>query len=168
MARQTTATLQAIPDGEAGTRATLHLMRQLVRRYKKSVPLRQLAFSIIDSVPGDKNFAAQVKAIHRFVRSNVRYVRDINGVETLQTPIKTLEFSKGDCDDQATLIATLLETIGHPTRFIAIKQNIFGPFVHVYTETKIGSKWYPVETTEPWEVGQGPPKVAARMIVNNS
>ena len=165
---QTTATLQAIPDGAAGTRATLNLMRQLVRRYKKSIPLRQLAFSIIDEVPGDKNFAAQVKAIHRFVRSNIRYVRDVNGVETLQTPIKTLEFAKGDCDDQATLIATLLETIGHPTRFVAIKLKTFGPFVHVYAETKIGAKWYPVETTEPWQVGQGPPFIAGKMVVNNS
>jgi len=163
----TTATLKAIPSGDAGTRVTLQLMGQLVRRYKKSLPIRQLAFSIIDRVRGHKNFGAQVRAIHKYVRNNIQYVKDVNGVETLATPIKTLEFRKGDCDDQAVLIATLLESIGHPTRFVAVKMSPFGPFVHVYAETKIGAKWVPVETTEQWEVGQGPPANMTRMHWNN-
>lgn len=156
-----------LPPGAAGTRATLDLMRQLVRRYKKSVPIRQLAFTIIDRVRGHKNFSDQVRAIHAYVQNHIQFVKDVHGVETLATPIKTLEFRKGDCDDQATLIAALLESIGHPTRFVAIKTEPFGPFVHVFTETKIGSRWIPVETTERWPVGQGPPRFAQRMIVNN-
>lgn len=163
----TTATLKAIPAGAAGTRVTLQLMGQLVRRYKKSIPIRQLAFSIIDNVRGHKNFADQVRAIHRYVRNNIQYVKDVNGVETLATPEKTLEFKKGDCDDQAVLIATLLESIGHPTRFVAIKMDTFGPYVHVFAETKVGRKWLPVETTENWPVGMGPPKFAQRMVHNN-
>lgn len=142
-------------------------MRQLVRRYKKSMPIRQLAFSIIDRVRGHKNFAAQVRAIHEYMVNNIQYVKDVNGVETLATPLKTLEFRKGDCDDQAVLIATLLESIGHPTRFVAIKMKPLGPFVHVYAETKIGKYWVPLETTEKWPVGTAPPKHAGKMIVNN-
>ncbi len=165
--KETTATLRAIPSGHAGTRATLQLMSQLVRRYKKAIPIRQLAFSIIDRVRGHKNFGAQVRAIHRYMRNNIQFVKDVNGVETLATPIKTLEYRKGDCDDQAVLIATLLESIGHPTRFVAVKMSTFGPFVHVYTETKIGAKWVPVETTENWEVGQGPPPNMIKMVWNN-
>ena len=165
--QKTTATLRAIPSGTAGTRATLDIMRQLVRRYKKSMPIRQLAFSIIDRVRGHKNFAAQVRAIHEYMVNNIQYVKDVNGVETLATPLKTLEFRKGDCDDQAVLIATLLESIGHPTRFVAIKMKPLGPFVHVYAETKIGKYWVPLETTEKWPVGTAPPKHAGKMIVNN-
>ena len=142
-------------------------MRQLVRRYKKSLPIRQLAFAIIDNVRGHKNFSAQVRAIHRWVQSNIQYVKDIRGVETLATPTKTLEFGKGDCDDQAVLLASLLESIGHPTRFVAIKLKTFGPYVHVFTETKIGPRWYPLETTELWPAGMGPPKFAARLVRNN-
>lgn len=168
IASPATATLRALPSGDAGTRVTLQLMRQLVRQYKKTLPIRQLALSIIDNVPGHKNFGAQVQAIHSFMQNNIAYVRDITNVETLSTPIKTLEYRKGDCDDQATLIAALLESIGHPTRFVAIKMKTFGPYVHVFTETKIGRKWVAVETTEKWPVGMGPPQFASRLIWDNS
>lgn len=142
-------------------------MRQLVRRYKKSLPIRQLAFAIIDNVRGHKNFGAQVRAVHRWVQENIQYVKDVNGVETLATPTHTLEYLKGDCDDQAVLIASLLESIGHPTRFVAIRLKPFGPYVHVFTETKVGAKWYAVETTEKWPAGMGPPKHAGRLVRDN-
>lgn len=158
----------ALPAGIQGTRTTLNLMRQLVRRYKKSISLRQLAFAIIDRVRGHKNFGAQVRAIHAYVQDTIQYVKDVNGVETLATPIKTLEFRKGDCDDQAVLLATLLESIGHETRFVAIRMQPLGPFVHVFTETKIGRKWIPLETTEQWPAGVGPPTRYPRMIVDNT
>ena len=98
----------SLPPGTAGTRATLNYMRGMVRRYKKAVPIRQLAFAIIDNVRGHKNFSAQVRAIHAWVTSNIQYVKDITGVETLATPVKTLEFGKGDCDDQSVYYARLL------------------------------------------------------------
>lgn len=158
----------ALPPGTAGTRATLNLMRQLVRRYKKTMPMRQLAFAIIDRVRGHKNFIDQVRAIHAYVQDNIQFVKDVNGVETLATPIKTLEYRKGDCDDQAVLVATLLESIGHPTRFVAVKVKPFGPFVHVFAETKIGTRWIPVETTEQWPAGVGPPQFAVRMVKENN
>lgn len=142
-------------------------MRQLVRQYKSTLPIRTLALQIIDRVRGHKNFADQVRAVHNYVQSNIQYVKDVNGVETLATPIKTLEFRKGDCDDQATLLAALLEAIGHKTRFVAIRMKPFGPFVHVFTETKIGNRWIPLETTERWPAGMGPPKFAGRLVVHN-
>lgn len=161
-----TATLQAIPSGVRGTRATLRLMSKLVRHFKKNMEIRSLALSLVAEVPGHKNWTAQIKAIHAFVRDNIQYIRDVRGVETLATPIKTLEFRQGDCDDQAILLASLLESIGHPTRFVAMKLTTFGPFVHVYTETKIGSKWYPLETTENFPPGK-PMKSTGRMVEHN-
>lgn len=153
-ARPTTSTLLAIPGGDAGTTATLKIMRRLVRDAKKTLPIRQTALSIVQNIP-PKNWHREVAEIWRFVTSNIRYVRDVNGVETLQTPEKTMEFGQGDCDDQSVLIASLLESIGHPTRFIAIG---FGPanYQHVFAETKIGNRWMPVETTEDWPLGYIP------------
>ena len=161
-----TATLQSIPSGALGTRATLRIMSRLVRQYKKNMEIRSLALSLVAEVPGHKNWTAQIKAIHAFVQNNIQYVRDVKGVETLATPVKTLEFRAGDCDDQAVLLASLLESIGHPTRFVAMKQKSFGPFVHVFTETKIGSKWYPLETTENFPAGY-PMKNAGVMVEHN-
>ena len=141
-------------------------MSRMVRDYKKTLPIRQQALDLVAGLPGHKNWTGQIKRLHSFVRDNVQYVRDVRGVETLQTPDKTLEFMQGDCDDQATLLAALLESIGHPTRFVAMQAVPFGPFVHVFTETKIGDKWYPLETTEKFAAGK-PMKFAGRMVEHN-
>lgn len=160
----TTAVLKALPSGTRGTRETLRLMAKAARAARKTLPIRQLALSIVRSVPGHKNFRGQVAALHEWVRDHIQYVQDIRDVETLQTPQKTLEFRQGDCDDQATLLAALLESVGFRTRFVAVKLKTIGPFVHVYTEVNLGTVWFPVETTERWKAGQGPPRVAGRMI----
>lgn len=161
-----TATLQSIPNGWQGTRATLRIMSRLTRHFKKDIQIRSLAQSIISDVPGHKNWTSQIKALHNYVQSNVQYIRDIRGVETLATPLQTLKTMQGDCDDQAVLLASLLESIGHPTRFVAMKLSTFGPYVHVYTETKIGSNWYPLETTEKFPPGY-PMKNAGVMVEHN-
>ncbi len=160
------ATLRQIPDGALGTKATLKIMRQFVREYKKTIPVRELALSLVRDLHGHKNWIGQVKRVHSFVQRNIQYVRDIRGVETIATPLVTMQTRQGDCDDQAVLLAALLESIGHPTRFVAIKQNVFGPYVHVYTETKIGPKWYPLETTEKMRPF-APMNFSGRMVVNN-
>lgn len=157
----------AIPSGGAGTKATLNIMSRIVRHYKRYAPLRQLALNLIRELPGDKNFRGQAERLQNYVRRHVQYVRDVAGVETVQTPLRTLDNRAGDCDDQSVLLATLLESIGHPTRFVAIKTNPLGPFVHVFTETKIGRAWLPAETTEPWRLGQHPPQFSTRMVVHN-
>lgn len=163
---RTRSQLLAIPDGPAGTRETLRVMARITRQYRKTLPVRQLALSIVRNVQGHKNFRGQVAAIHSWVKNNIQFVRDIHGVETIQTPPKTVEFGQGDCDDQAVLVAALLMSVGFPARFVAIKTQTFAPFVHVYTETRLGTVWFPVETTERWKLGQGPRHVAARMVEN--
>lgn len=160
------ATLQRIPDGALGTKATLKIMRQFVREYKKSMPVRELALSLIRYLPGHKNWVGQIRCLHSFVQQRVQYVRDVRGIETIQTPLVTIQIGQGDCDDQSVLLAALLESIGHPTRFVAIKQNFLGPFVHVFTETKIGPKWLPLETTEKFPAFH-PMNFSHRMTVNN-
>lgn len=142
-------------------------MRRIVRQWKKSPNLRQLTLDVIDNVPGHKNFAGQVHRVHNYVKQNIAYVKDVNGVETVQTPEQTIRNRAGDCDDQSVLVAAMLESIGHPTRFVAIRMKPLGPFVHVFVETLVGRRWLPVETTEDWPVGYHPPKFAGRMVVQN-
>jgi transglutaminase-like putative cysteine protease len=139
-------------------------MAGLVRQYRKTLPVRETALDIVASVPGHKNFGAEAAALCRWVQDNIRYVRDITDVETVQTPPKTLDSGQGDCDDQATLLGALLNAVGFQTRFLAIKTSAMGPFVHVITQAKIGREWVPLETTEPWEPGQFPVRVAGVMI----
>lgn len=165
MRQETTSSLREIEDGPRGTLETLKLMRAVTRAGKRSLAIRQLSGSLVNGAQ-QKDYAEEARIIQAFVRDRIRYVRDIRGVETIQTPEKTLEFGYGDCDDKSTLVASMLESIGHPTRFVAMGLRD-GPFSHVYVETKLGTKWAGVETTEPVEFGWTPPDVTSRMVIYN-
>lgn len=162
---ETVSLLARIPDGRAGVLVTLQLMRRLARAAKKSLPVRLLSLELTNG-SAQKDWIGEVRALHVFVRDRIRYVRDIRGVETLQTPEKTLELQQGDCDDKSTLLASMLESIGHPTRFVAVGFRP-GRFSHVYVETKIGPKWIAAETTEPVDLGWSPRNVQSTLIVHN-
>ena len=161
----TTTRLMAIPDGSRGTLETLKMMRAQVRIGKISLPIRELALSLVGHLP-QKDYVNQVKIIHAFVRDKIRYIKDITGVETLHSAVKVLEYGQGDCDDKAILVCALLESIGHPTRLVAVGFKI-AQYSHVYAETKIGTKWVAIECTEPVSIGWSPSGVVAKMIVYN-
>lgn len=151
----TTHEFHGIPGGAEGTRQTLRIMRELVRKWKVHPRLRQLAKAIVQSCQS-KNNTCEIKRLHAYVSNKIRYVRDVQGVETVQDPEVTLRDKAGDCDDQAVLIAALLCSIGHPVRFVAVGFRP-GQFAHVYTETPIGADWVAVETTEKgWPIGRKP------------
>jgi transglutaminase-like putative cysteine protease len=160
-----TSTLGFIPEGKDGIIATLKVMRGLVRKYKTDLGMRNLAVSITNGVAG-KDYRGEVEAVQTWVKNNVRYVRDIRDVETLHTPDITVQIRAGDCDDQSVLVATLLETIGHATGFVAVG---FLPdeFAHVYAITRMGQNWLSVETTEPVPVGWRPENVVSRLVIFN-
>lgn len=165
----TTFDLQGIPSGKAGTYVTLRKMSSITKAYKKSLPIYLISRNIVQNVLG-KDFVGELRAIQQWVQDNIRYTRDIRGVESIQTPVKTLEIRQGDCDDQSVLVASILESLGHKTRFVAMG---FQPdkFSHVFTQARIGSKngpvWLSIETTEPVDIGWKPPRITTKMVVNN-
>lgn len=149
-----TAVLGSIPEGPRGIRATLKIMSGLVKQGKKSMTVRDKVVQLTSGL-SQKDWVGEVCALHQFVRDNIRYLMDPVDVELVQTPDKTLDLGVGDCDDKSTLLCAMLESVGHPTRFVAIgfEPNVFA---HVYLETKIGPNWVSCETTEPVEVGWQP------------
>lgn len=157
--------LIGLPPGREGTKHTLYMMRKLVRQGKKSPMVRQLAVELTQGLE-QKNWIGEIDAIHKFVRDRIRFVKDIRGVETLHTVEKILNNSAGDCDDKSILASALLESLGHPTRLVAIGFNK-GIFSHVYPETRIGDKWVTLETTEPVPLGWKPENIVNVMILNN-
>lgn len=158
--------LVRIPGGEAGIRATLAVMGEIVREYKKEIDLIQFARNIIAPVP-PKHYAAEAAALFEFVRENVRYTQDVDGVEVVQTPENTIMLGHGDCDDMATLLATLLAAIGKKTRFVAGGFN-GGPIEHVWTEVLIGDRWFAMDATElDFEFGERPPGMTSSIVFHN-
>lgn len=160
----TTHNLHAIAGGDQGTRQTLIVMRDLVRDYRKHPRIRDLAKRITARCQG-RQYSCEAKRLHAWVRDRVKYVRDINDVETVQTPIKTLVDGSGDCDDQVVLFGSLLESIGHPVRFVAAAFQPGAAFAHVFLETRLGPYWVAGETTEKWVFGKRPPGIARHMVM---
>lgn len=148
----------------------MEIMRQQVKRIKRNPDaltyFRQVADNLTKHLP-QKAWIAEIRALHNFVRDEIRYLRDVNGIETVQYPEFVLRNRTGDCDDKATLLATLLEAIGHPARFRAVG---FRPGVleHVLVDTQVGKgrnkKWLPLETTENVDIGWQPPNIRHQMI----
>lgn len=151
---QLSGTLHAIPEGVPGIRTTVRTMRRLVNEYRVHPAIISAARSIVFNEPA-KDEAAEACALFQWVRDHVRYVRDVLGVETLSTPVITLKTRSGDCDDQSTLLATLYESIGYPTRFIVTGYTKPDMYEHVYLQVYSGDEWISCDPTEPepwgWE-----------------
>jgi len=139
-------------------------MSRLATQAKTTVRIRELALCILGAVPG-KDFRGEIDRIFVWVRDNIRYTRDVRGVETVQTPEKTLEYSQGDCDDQVTLLSALLETIGVETRFKAVGFQP-GRYQHVYLEARdeTTGEWVGLDPTEQVPMGWAPPNPITEMI----
>ena len=140
-------------------------MSDLVKRYKKDIRIREQALELVAHLP-PKAWSAEAAALFRFVRDDIRYVGDIRDVETVATPVKTLDYGQGDCDDKSVLLASLLESINHPTAFVAIGYSP-DTFVHVYVQTRIKNGWVGMETTEPWPMGKRPTGLPYKMVQFN-
>jgi len=160
-----TTQLYGLPSGKKGIIKTLELMSEIVEKYKTNIAIRELAQKIVSNIK-NKDYFNEAKFLQNWVRDNIRYTRDVQGVETIATPDHTLYTRHGDCDDHSIVLATLLQSIGHRTRFVAVGllPNIYS---HVYVEVLIKGKWLPVETTENWKIGQQPPMVKARLVLGD-
>jgi hypothetical protein len=140
-------------------------MRQLTLAGKKLPVVRQTAVLLTQGLP-QKDWGAEINALYSFVRDRIRYVRDIRNVETLHTADRVLANKQGDCDDKSVLLASLLESLGHKTRFVAVGFKA-ADFNHVYVEVYVNGKWLPLETTEPVNAGWSPANVRVRMTLDN-
>lgn len=136
-----------LAGGFGGVVQTLRVMRQMVRAYSTDPRMRNVARSIIFLTP-EKDEVAEVAALFNFVRDSIRYMRDVHEVETISTPDKTLASRVGDCDDQTTLLATLLQSVGYPTRFIVTGYETPGQYEHVYMQVFVNGEWVDCDPTE--------------------
>lgn len=165
-AQRVNSTLMGIPSGVGGISRTLNLMAGLARQYKTDLNVRTLAGDLVQScAPKDRK--AELRQLHRFVRDAIRYVNDIDNVETLQTPVQTLRLQRGDCDDKSTLLCALGASIGYATRLCAIEVRSQGYYSHVMAQLKLGQGWINAETIIPdVEMGWWPPDATQMMLAH--
>jgi hypothetical protein len=159
-----TVTRINVPDGVAGAIYTVSQMRRMVNDASTDPAIINQAVSLVHMVPA-KSELYEIEALFDFVLNHVRYTRDVYGVETLSDPRMTLQRLVGDCDDKATLLATLLQAVGYPTRFIMGAYE--GPdFEHVYLQAFANGQWIDLDATEYNGVGWAPPHSHTLWIEN--
>jgi transglutaminase-like putative cysteine protease len=164
--------LALIPDGTAGVVETLDAMSAFIKLYKKFPGIRTQAIQIAGPVSftatRDQQWTAQIGAIFSWVRENIAYVQDVTDVETLQTPMATMQMGGGDCDDQVTLLCALLEAAGFHTKLVACGFKS-GEFVHVFCQVQLPdqSRWFNLDPTEPYPMGWKPPGIVSVITKDN-
>lgn len=143
-------------------------MRGLVQRFKKDPYIRRVATALVQPL-ANKDWLGEMDACFQFVRNNIRYTQDIDDVETIQWPTATLQLLHGDCDDMATLLATLLAAIGLKTSFVAIGLTDPGQFDHVYIEAQDPdtADWIAMDPTENNALGWAAPESVCRIDFYN-
>jgi Transglutaminase-like superfamily len=141
------SSLSGIPEGIAGTRATLKVMSRLVKQFKVHPSINLFAGGLVQHLR-EYDEPGEISALQHFVRDQIRYLKDIVDVETVRDPLVTLEHGFGDCDDKSVLMCTLAATIGYETQFLAIGFDGVN-FSHVLAAVKLGTRWIPCETIKP-------------------
>lgn len=148
--------LHSYSNGLRGVAQTVGIMRGLVNSGKIDPLIRQAAMSIVYLQP-EKDAYSEALAIFNHVQNNIRYVADVYGVETIATAAKTLQGQGGDCDDKSILLASLLEAIGYPTRFVVAGYSTPGSVEHVYVQIYLDDEWVDCDATEPYPMGWSGP-----------
>ena len=126
------------------------------------------------TIPGDSEWYKLCVLIN-FVH-NISYVED-GSTDYPQYPVETLFLKKGDCEDQAVLMAAMLQEYGYECAFVYSTQNEAG-HASIAVKDKYGifsgdycliggEKYYFLECVNlGWQIGQLPPGTA-NMIVEH-
>lgn len=101
-------------------RAQVLYLRTVVNAARTEPEIRELARDIVFRQAGlpERQPFAHALALARWVQVNITYVNELP--EVFQTPLATLDTRYGDCDDQAVLLASLLESVGIPAYLVSI------------------------------------------------
>jgi len=137
--------IQEISGGEIGTDQTIQKMMSLQRSALESGRIRLFAISLLQNAGPSPSQSDVAETLFAWVRNHIQELPDPLNIETVQEPEATIQIGAGDCDDQALLMATLLNSVGIETRFRVIGTQP-GVFVHVFCEALIDGAWEPFDT----------------------
>jgi len=134
------ANLGKLKSGIFGNLQTVNYIKKLAHGNKGQPLIRRMAEDIIMHYQvRDHYYLDEARAIGDFVKQNVRYIKDPDGIEMLRCPlmmvneIRSKGATLGDCDDMALLVCTLLLSIGIRPQLKVVKYNEnSSSFNHIY------------------------------------
>lgn len=138
-----TRRLWGMVESYTGHPFLVDFLSELIRAYK--VPARD-----------PKAF---VKAIQDYSVEHIKFFRE--RPERFASPLRTIAWGIGDCDDKSILIAAATRTFRIPTRLTILRLSVKGQRMgHVYPEVYLSGKWIPVESVRKYPWGHNPADVA--------
>lgn len=103
---------------------------------------------------------ALARAVQKFAQYKIKFFRE--RPERFTSPIRTIVWGLGDCDDKTIVIASILRTFRIPIKLKFIKyviKRLDGTekrVSHVYPLAKINGKWAALESVHKWPLGDDP------------
>jgi hypothetical protein len=160
-----------IPEGEAGTLATLEAMSAVVDDAQRSPLVVQVAATIAASAP-NRDYAAQLLALDQLCRDVFIFKPDSWGYEDIRHPDQLITEIRNngrtacDCDDVSTFGASIIRALGRKPFFCACRRYVDGPFVHVHFGVSIANgQMIPLDPQERIPAGQWTCRPELRLIV---
>jgi len=141
--------LKSYPEaGPRFTDYTLGKMRDLVIAGQRDPNIVRAARNMVQNC-NSKDYYCEAESIFKWVKGNIRYVRDPNNCEWVQSPTVTLREGQADCDCDAMLLSALFGAVGLASGFEAIKADSRYPdeYSHVYAIVKTPKGWRAADWT---------------------
>jgi transglutaminase-like putative cysteine protease len=108
----------------------------------------------------ERDEKALARAIQVFAQEKIKYFRE--RPERFVSPLRTIAWGIGDCDDKSILISTILRSFRIPVRLKFIRYDAPQPdgtikkVSHVYPQAKLENKWIALESVHKWLMGDDP------------
>lgn len=128
-------------------------MRKFAHQDKANPAVRGLVEKICSGMPSG-DYAGEALCIYYWVNNNIRYMLDPFDVEFLKQPSRLLAEPTGDCDDMATLIASMLLAAGHRAAFNLASFNNNSVPSHVFAMVMSPKGWIPLDPVANRETAQ--------------
>lgn len=149
----------ALAEGDPSIASTLAEMQRQKLRALVDPNIVASARLIAREAAASRDTMKIAGAIFQWVQERFRYIPDPARYDLMMTPALMLrEIAREgivmeDCESVATLLATLLEAVGIPTRFHVVSQAmpITGDhgYSHVWVDAFITRQWVPFDATLP-------------------
>ncbi|MFN0133181.1 MAG: transglutaminase-like domain-containing protein [Phycisphaerales bacterium] len=157
-----------LPPGDAGTDATVAAMIAVAREAKSARLVQQLARFLTGTAVRD-----EWDNLFEWCRQHITFQRDPTKVELIRHPDRIIAAvlagegrrrALADCDDMATLGASVLLALGHRPVIVVMGRRANRPYEHVYFgAVKSDGTCYPMDPQEVQEPGLEIPAIRRRV-----
>lgn len=147
----------------------LAYLHSLAMQFGQAPYIREFTVNVLlrGDFIGDNEQSRQIETVLNFVRRSMTYVRDPVDSEYVISPVNLIgeiqagRQAYGDCEDHCLLLASMLSSIGFPTRFIATRINGSDWWNHVILSVYLDGRWFDLD---PIAKGIMQPEYYTRMV----